>query len=347
MLSDGPLPFELLCAICGRSPSAHPSSSLPAPTMAAAAPAPQYSNVLASLDPQTLKLIIQALPIAQELHLADVQRFAPRRHELLQLYGDEAAPNLLDPELLRCAKSARDERLVDESFMLALIDKIAAAKAARLPLRTDAPMPLHENAVRTHRQELRASLELPTEDQRSAFAQPKAESGHWSTTLDDISLPVATTKDLQTAVAALTMLIAELEHSYKLKLGDSLRPGELVAIMAMLEVSFVGASPGSRLSAMRWLEFRAADMGWPVSLMTLEDSQTRAESRSMGLDGYGYHAVANLRDFRSPVELVAYKAFAGYGVAPARTLQALRVPCCALLRTCISLALSSERSGCQ
>ena len=315
--------------------------------MAAAAPAQRYCNVLASLEPQTLQLIIQALPIAQELFMADNQRFAPRRQELLQLYGDEAAPNLLEPELLRCAKAARDERLVDESFLTALIDKVAAARAARLPPRTDAPMPLHENAVRKHKQELRASLELPTEDTRSAHAQTRAENGHWSSTLDDISLPVATTADLQTAVAALTMLIAELEHSYKLRLGDSLRPDELVAIMGMLEVSFVGASPTSRLSAMRWLEFRAADMGWSISLLTLDDAQTRAESRSMGLDGYGYHAVANLRDFRSPVELVAYKAFAGYGMAPARTLQALRVPCCSLLRTCISLALSSERVGCQ
>ena len=315
--------------------------------MAAAAPAPHYCNVLAQLDPKTLKLIIQALPIAQELHLADVQRFAPRRQELLQLYGDEAAPSLLNPELLRCATRARDERLVDESFLHALIDKMAAAKAAQLPQRTDAPMPLHENSVRAHRAELRASLDPSAEDSRSVQAQQRADAGHWSSVLDDIALPVATTTELQTAVTAMTMLIAELDHTYKLKLGETLRAGELVAIMAMLEVSFVGASNIRRLSAMRWLEFRAADMGWSVSLITLEGSPPRAESRSMGLDGYGHQAVANLRDFRSPVELVAYKAFAGFGMAPARTLQALRIPCCYHLRSCISLALGSERSGCQ
>ena len=332
--------------MCGRFPSAHPSSSLPAPTMAAPAPAPLYCNVLAALDPARLQLIIQALPIAQELHIADVERFAARRRELLLLYGDEAAPRLLDPELLRCATKARDERLVDESFLVALIDKMAAAKAAQLPVRTDAPLPLHECSVRHHREELRASLDTLAEDPRSNKAQP-LDAGHWSSVLDDIALPVATTTELQTAVTAMTMLIAELDHTYKLKLGETLRAGELVAIMAMLEVSFVGASNIRRLSAMRWLEFRAADMGWSVSLITLEGSPPRAESRSMGLDGYGHQAVANLRDFRSPVELVAYKAFAGFGMAPARTLQALRIPCCYHLRSCISLALGSERSGCQ
>ena len=144
----------------------------------------------------------------------------------------------------------------------------------------------------------------------------------------------------------MTMLIAELDHSYKLRLGETLRDGELIAIMAMLEVSFVGASGSSRYSAMRWLEFRAADMGWSVALVPLVGAQMRAESRSMGLDGYGRNAVANLRDFRSPVELVAYKAFAGKGIALARSLHALHVSCCSHLRSCISLALGAERAGC-
>ena len=86
--------------------SAQPPSSLPAPTMAAAATAPKMRNVLASLDQQTLQLIIEALPIAQGLHAADNLRFAPLRQELLGLYGDDAAPNLLSPALLPCANRA-------------------------------------------------------------------------------------------------------------------------------------------------------------------------------------------------------------------------------------------------
>ena len=77
--------------------------------MAADAPAPQRS--LRSLDPQKLQLIIQALPIATELHAAENQCFAPLRQDLLALYGDEAAPNLLGPKLLLCAGRARDARL--------------------------------------------------------------------------------------------------------------------------------------------------------------------------------------------------------------------------------------------
>ena len=228
--------------------------------MAAAATAPKMRNVLASLDQQTLQLIIDALPIAQGLHAADNLRFAPLRQELLGLYGDDDAPNLLSPALLPCASRAREERLVDESFVHTLIDTMASAQAAQLQARTAEAPALHENVVRAHRRKLHESLELPLQDSRSELGQPKAEAGHWCSTLDDISLPVATTATLQTAVAALTMLIAELDRAYKLKLGETLRADELIAIMAMLEVSFIGASSSSRLSAMRWLEFRAADM---------------------------------------------------------------------------------------
>ena len=80
--------------------------------------------------------------------------------------------------------------------------------------------------------------------------------------------------------------------------------------MATLGVSIIGASGTDRLSATRRLAFRATDMGRGVDLV-LQGSQIRAESRSAGLDGYGRNAVADLRDFRSPVHLVAYKAPAG------------------------------------
>ena len=135
--------------------------------MAAAATAPKMCNVLASLDQPTLQLIIEALPIAQDLHAADNLRFAQRRQELLGLYGDDAAPNLLSPALLPCANSARDERLVDESFAHALIDTMASAQAAQLPTGAAGAPALHENAVRAHRRRLRESLELPVHDSRS------------------------------------------------------------------------------------------------------------------------------------------------------------------------------------
>ena len=70
--------------------------------MAAPAAVPKLCNVLSPLDAKTMRLIREALPIAQELYEADNARFDPLRSQLLALYGDDAAPKLLGPQLLEC-----------------------------------------------------------------------------------------------------------------------------------------------------------------------------------------------------------------------------------------------------
>ena len=317
--------------------------------MAAPAAAPKLCNVLSPLDSNTLKLIRNALPIAQELYEADNERFAALRLKLLTLYGDDAAPKLLDIQLLGCANEARAARLVDESFVLGIIMLMAAAKASTLrdpATRAEAATAQHEVLINSLTEELEAGAGLRQHETRSAHEQLPPPGSHWSSMLENITLPIAETTELTTAVAALTLLIAELDHSYKLKLGETLRNEELIATMAMLEASFVGASNTARLSAMRWLQFRALDMGWSVELLT-QDGYTRAVSHCSGLDGYGRNAIANLRDFRSPAQLIAYKSFAGFGVVKARGLHAMRVPLCSHLRSCMSLATYAHKEGCE
>ena len=316
--------------------------------MAAPAAVPKLCNVLSPLDAKTMRLIREALPIAQELYEADNLRFDPLRADLLSLYGDDAAPQLREPRLLDVAIKARDARLVDESFVGALIKLLAAAKASDLrapATRVPTARAQHEALICQLTAEFEEQLGLGATENRSRYEQLDPSRSHWSSMLENMAEPVAETRGLLTAVTALTMLIAELDHSYKLKLGESLREEELIATMAMLEVSFVGASDTSRYSAMRWLQVRAQDMGWSISLRE-EGCQQRAESHSAGLDGYGRTAVANLRDFRSPAQLIAYKSFAGVGVLKARGLHAVRLQLCHHLRSCMSLATYAEKEGC-
>ena len=96
----------------------------------------------------------------------------------------------------------------------------------------------------------------------------------------------------------------------------------------------------------RWLCFWAKDMGWGVSLQQDGGGAVRAFANSAGLDGYGRDVLSNLRQFCSPAQLVAYKAFAGYGSVRARALQTIRLPLCSHLRSCIGLVLNSARSSC-
>ena len=318
--------------------------------MAAPAAAPKLCNVLSPLDATTMRLIREALPIAQELYEADNLRFDPLRAELLSLYGDDAAPQLREPRLLDVAMKARDARLVDESFVLALVKLMAAAKASDLrapATRVPTARAQHEALICQLTADFEDQLGLDATESRSRYEQHDPSRSHWSSTLENLALPVAGTHGLLTAVTALTMLIAELGHSYKLKLGESLREEELIATMAMLEVSFVGAgaSDTCRYTAMRWLQVRAQDQGWSISLRE-EGFQQRAESHSAGLDGYGRTAIANLRDFRSPVQLIAYKSFAGTGVLNSRALHPVRLQLCYHLRCCMSLATYAHKEGC-
>ena len=64
------------------------------------------------------------------------------------------------------------------------------------------------------------------------------------------------------------------------------------------------------------------------------------------MDGYGRTAVANLRDFRSPVQLIAYKSFAGVGVLNSRGLHQAGLQLCYHLRCCLSLATYAHKEGC-
>ena len=98
---------------------------------------------------------------------------------------------------------------------------------------------------------------------------------------------------------------------------------DLIAIMAILEVSFVGFLGDNCLSTIRWLELRAADKGWSAELVPLLNNHMRAEVRCAGLDGRGPCAAADLRRFRSPMQLAADEAFAGWGWAWSRALDRL------------------------
>ena len=187
--------------------------------MAAEAPASRRS--LHSLDPETKQLLAQAPPLAMELHTKENLRFDPLRQELLALYGDEAAPNLLDPRLLQCAGRARDARLVSDSFLYSLIDWVAMAKAAELPPRTAAAKARHEDHVRAQRSELLASVGLPRQDPRFQRSRPKAPKRPRSSEPDDAPPPEAA-PGLRSAVAALTLLLAKLDLTYELKLNDRL-----------------------------------------------------------------------------------------------------------------------------
>ena len=232
--------------------------------------------------------------------------------------------------------------------MSALIKMMAAAKASDLrspATRVPTARAQHEALICQLTADFEERLGLGATENRSRCEQLDPSRSHWSSMLENLAEPVAGTRGLLTAVTALTMLIAELDHSYKLKLGESLREEELIATMAMLEVSFVGASDTSRYSAMRWLQVRAQDQGWSISLRE-EGCQQRAESHSAGLDGYGRTAVANLRDFRSPVQPIACKSFAGTGVLNSRGLHPVRLQLCYHLRCCLSLATYAHKEGC-
>ena len=147
-------------------------------------------------------------------------------------------------------------------------------------------------------------------------------------------------------MAALTLLIAEMDLNHKLELDGTLQLEELTAVLATLELSFIGVSGSECLSAMRWLELRAADEGWSVVLVPQPGARMRAESRCTGLNRKGPGAAVDLKRFRSPMELAANEAFAGWGWARGRALQMLPTKCYVHLRDCISLAVESSEAEC-
>ena len=256
-------------------------------------------------------------------------------------------------QLLETAIEARRARLVDASFLRGLSKLIAINRSQKLPEFNAPPLeplaqPLSlDERIRSAMRELDAQLELSPRRDRGAEQADRAPMQRWGSPLGDMSKPIHGLQELVTAATAFAMLIAELRQSYSLKLDDALYGDELlVAIMAALETSFIGASSEQRLTACRWLRFRANDMGWSVSLQQEEDGTLRAASNSAGLDGYGRDVLSNLRQFCSPAQLVAYKAFAGYGSVRARALQTIRLPLCSHLRSCIGLVLNSARAGC-
>ena len=280
--------------------------------------------------------------MAKELHAAENRRFAPIRQELLGFYGDDATPDFLDPMLLPCARRARDAQLVSDDFLLSLIDCVAIAQAARLPLRNATEKARLAGRVSAHRRELLTSVGLPEHDSNSEQTQLRAAKRPRGSELHDERPPEDTSAELQTTVAALTLLIAEMDINHKLKLDGTLKLEELIAVMATLEFSFFGVNGSECSSAMRWLELRAADKGWSVALVPQLDTRMRAESRCEGLNGKGPGSAAVLKRFRSPMELAAHEAFAGWGWARGRALQMLPKKCYVHLRDCISLAVESR-----
>ena len=148
----------------GRLRRARPPCSHRAPAMATRSEAPKLRNVLSSLDPRRLQLILAALPIAHELYDANNERFISIRLELLALYGDEASPKLLNAEFPARANHARSARSVGDGLARCLIKLIAAAKAAQLcgpATRVEAATTQHDELIRLRDTELEGSMKLP------------------------------------------------------------------------------------------------------------------------------------------------------------------------------------------